>query len=255
MKITIVYFSATDTTKTIVTELSREMSNDLYIINITNMPIEEKHHIPSNEILIIGMPVYAGRIPSVAIESIKNLYGENTPTILVAVYGNREFDDIFVEMQDILEHNNFKIIAGGAFIAQHSIFPITGKGRPDEKDKKKIKEFAQLCKNKIEGSQFEKIGRIELPGNHPYKKPGKIPLKINVNTKCTDCGACIRVCPAKAIPEENPHITNFEKCIHCGRCIKVCKMKARNYRNPLYKIAETIFYLKNRKRKEPEFYI
>ena len=254
MKINTTFFSATNTTRTIVTELSKTISTDIKTYNITNNSLKEDIHIASDEVLLVGMPVYAGRIPSVAVESLKHFKGSHTPVILVSVYGNREFDDIFVEMQDIFEANGFFVIAAAAFIAQHSIFPRTAKGRPDTSDFQKINEFAQSCKKIIDKGFAPEAKSISLPGNRPYKIPGNIPLKVTTSSKCTECHACIRVCPVNAIPADNPHVTDYTKCIHCGRCIYVCAEHARHYGGLLYHVAGSVFGWKNRKRKEPQFF-
>ena len=45
-----------------------------------------------DELVIAGMPVYYGRIPSLFHEGLP-LRGEGTPFVPVAVYGNRHYDD------------------------------------------------------------------------------------------------------------------------------------------------------------------
>ena len=45
--------------------------------------------------------------------------------------------------------------------------------------------------------------------------------------KCTDCGACIDLCPEIAISMINDVVTvNDKLCTECGTCIKVCPVKA-----------------------------
>ena len=254
MKINIAYFSATNTTQAIVTAVGRVISTDTLNYNLTNKPLVEDLSIPSDEMLLVGMPVYGGRIPNVAVKSLQRFKGNHTPAIIIAVYGNREFEDALVEMQDILEDNGFSILAAGAFIAQHSVFPHTAKGRPDKGDYEKITVFAEHCKKLLEQGSLATTQRIQLPGNHPYKIPGNIPLKVVTDSTCLACQTCIRTCPVQAIPKDNPRVTDYEKCIHCGRCIYVCPTKARHYKGPLYQFAGAMFHWKNRKRKEPQFF-
>lgn len=254
MKIYTTYFSATNTTKTIVSKIVKVLGTDIKEFNLTNKALKEDVLLQENDLLVIGMPVYAGRIPNVAVESLKRFKGTHNPAILVAVYGNREFEDALVEMQDIVESNGFFVMAAGTFIAQHSIFPHTAKGRPDASDLMKIKEFAQHCKTLTEMGFSKNERSVAIPGNRPYKVPGNIPLKVVTDSSCIECQACIKVCPVSAIPTDNPHVTNYDKCIHCGRCIYVCKEHARHYKGLLYKMAGAAFGWKNRKRKEPEFF-
>lgn len=46
--------------------------------------------------------------------------------------------------------------------------------------------------------------------------------------RCKGCGACRRVCPAKAVAGEpkKPHTIDRSLCIKCGACFKACKFKA-----------------------------
>ena len=241
MKISTVYFSATNTTKRIITSIAQAMEAEVHQLDLTSRPLTAELEIPKAELLLVGMPVYGGRIPSVAVASLQRLRGEHTAAILVAVYGNRAYEDALVEMQDLLEPNGFFVLAAGAFIAQHSVFPHTAMGRPDALDILKIKEFAKSCKEKVERGWTDEQQSIVLPGNRPYKIPGKIPLKVITTEQCTSCGACARVCPVGAIPLDHPHATDYDKCIHCGRCLFVCTAHARCYSGWLYKVAGKVF--------------
>ena len=55
-----------------------------------------------DELLIAGMPVYYGRIPSLFHEGLP-LRGEGTPFVPVAVYGNRHYDDAVLELKTLGE--------------------------------------------------------------------------------------------------------------------------------------------------------
>ena len=57
--------------------------------------------ITSEDVCIIAAPAFGGRIPEVAVNRLKLIKGNGAKAILIAVYGNREFDDCLVELQDI----------------------------------------------------------------------------------------------------------------------------------------------------------
>ena len=134
MKITTVYFSATYTTHRIVGHLAKRLSEEVTECDITNNAPTGEIVIPKDELLIVGIPVYAGRVPKMAVDRIRQFKGEGTPAIAVAVYGNRHYDDALLELSDLLSENGFQLISAGAFIAQHSIFPKVGTHRPDADD-------------------------------------------------------------------------------------------------------------------------
>lgn len=47
------------------------------------------------------MPVYAGRVPALAVERLKSIKTSGVKCVIVAVYGNRAYKDALVEMQDV----------------------------------------------------------------------------------------------------------------------------------------------------------
>lgn len=47
------------------------------------------------------MPVYAGRVPALAVERLKGMKTSGVKCVIVAVYGNRAYKDALVEMQDV----------------------------------------------------------------------------------------------------------------------------------------------------------
>ena len=48
--------------------------------------------------------------------------------------------------------------------------------------------------------------------------------------KCNNCGACTRVCPAKAIVKEDKHKIKKADCLVCMECSTKCKQNAITYR-------------------------
>ena len=44
--------------------------------------------------------------------------------------------------------------------------------------------------------------------------------------KCTGCGACVDVCPVKAIKMEGDKAVVGEECIDCGVCVNTCPVQA-----------------------------
>ena len=252
----LLWFSASSTTKKVIELIANELDieeRDEY--DIANRHLMSDNNLDSNDLLLIGMPVYGGRVPHVAISSLLKLKGNNTPAIIVCVYGNRNYDDTLLEMKTIISKNGFKVIAAGAFIAQHSLFPKIGANRPDKRDKDKIIEFAQESKNilsKIRNT--DSIEDIFVKGNIPFKKKKKVPFLPKTNSgKCSKCRICYEACPVSAISYRNP--ANVEKsCISCARCITVCPENARYFGGLLYYFVEKNFAIAYHSRKKPELF-
>ena len=250
MTITAIYFSATYTTKRVVEAVATGLSNEVTTYDITNDASTDEVAIPADELVVVGVPVYAGRVPAMAAERLRRFRGDNTPAVVVAVYGNRHYDDAVIELHDIMTEQGFCIVSAGAFIAQHSIFPKVGKARPDTEDIADIKAFADKSTELVK----EGFGEISLPGNRPYKVPGGIPIWPTASKKCTACGACDRLCPTGAIDPASPKGVDKAKCIKCGRCIVVCPTKVRRFYGIKYSLAAARFNSAFAARRENEMW-
>lgn len=253
MKITTVYFSATYTTRKMVEYIANRLGDEINVYDITNDASTDEVMISKDELLIVGIPVYAGRVPTMAVERIQRFKGEGTRAVALAVYGNRDYDDALLELSDILSSNGFQVISAGAFIAQHSIFPKVGANRPDENDFREMNAFAEETK-KIIGMDNEKLLPIHIPGNRPYKVPGSIPIYPSGTKTCKECGKCAKLCPVGAIPLEHPKEVDETKCIKCGRCIVVCPTQSRKFQGMAYTMASMKFNMAYKERREPDMF-
>lgn len=251
--ITSVYFSATNTTRRIMKQLTGELEGDLKTYNITRTMPEEDIVMSRSDLLVVGMPVYAGRIPPIALPALHRFKGDKTPAVITVVYGNRDYDDALLELKDLVEANGFRVVAAAAFVAQHSIFPEVGAGRPDARDLEQVTAFARKSRERIDSIiDIDQLQELIVKGNRPYKVPGNIPLHPHASRKCTACGACVKQCPTQAISADSPHKTNKESCISCGRCIVICPEGARHFGGLLYKVARKKFVKAYSGYKEPE---
>lgn len=249
----LVYFSATYTTKKIVQQIATQIGAHTTEYDVTKTTPQHEIVLNSQDLLIVGVPVYAGRIPEQASHALRRIKGNGTPALLVCVYGNRDYDDALLELKDSTEANGFKVISAGAFIARHSIFPTVGTNRPDEKDAALIHEFTAKSLSLLQSTtDFQLLSEVSVKGNRPYRTPGKIPLQPKGNRKCNACGSCVKLCPVQAIPKESPRKTDKEKCISCGRCIVICPQAARHFGGLLYKLVRRKFVNAYSVRKEPE---
>ena len=68
---------------------------------------------------------------------------------MVAVFGNRAYDDALLEMQDVASEIGFRVIAAVAAVAEHSIIRKYGKGRPDADDEQPDKPDGQRMQQDI----------------------------------------------------------------------------------------------------------
>ncbi len=231
-----IYFSAKGTTKICAACIGQGLNMEVKPYNWFDTPCNELLEIPKDDVLLFSMPVYGGFIPQICAHMAENLKGNNTLAVIAAVYGNRHYDDALLQMKDILTKQGFVVIAAGAFLAEHSIFPSVASGRPDEKDKAAMRKFAEKCSLLLKEKDTKEYEEIKLPGTPGYDgfSYEGVPFKPCGDEKCVGCGTCVEICPQKAICAENPCQTNEELCIACGACIKACPTGARNYHSEIY---------------------
>lgn len=258
-KVNLVYFSATNTTKKVLHAIADGIGLvECQEYDITQGQIK-KVEFTNNELVVFGVPVFSGRIPELTITALNKFIGDNTPAIVVCLYGNRDYDDALLELRNTIAANNYTILSAGAFIGQHSIFPQTASNRPDPLDLDIANKFgeqslAYLAKYSSSQEVDLNIPEVIVKGDFPYRKTKPIPLKPSTNRSCILCGKCARNCPTQAIPLDNPRKTDSSLCISCGRCIFICPENSRNFRGLTYQVVSKKFNRDNIVRKEPELF-
>lgn len=246
----LIYFSATGTTAKIVKAVGGD-DNQAKCFDITGN-IDHTVDIPSDTLAIFGVPVYSGRVPKIAADNLKKFTGNGTPAIIVCAYGNRAIDDALLELKDIVQGNNFRVIAAGAFIAEHSIFPSVAHARPDTDDLQKAHQFGITSMELLsQAGNIDGICPVEVKGNRPYRDVTSIPLYPQTDKQCNNCGICASQCPVGAIDAQNPRKIDKTKCIHCAHCISTCNRKAKHFGGLLYALASRKFGKKCNARQEP----
>ena len=225
--ITAVYFSPTGGTKKACMALASAMSQDVKEVDLCTSDWEWT--FGPGDVVIVGMPVFGGRIPGFAAEKLKHCRGNGAVAVTAAVYGNRAFEDALLELDDCLRAQGFRIAAGTALLAEHSMVGDIASGRPDEQDMEDIRSFAARILDKLQEEGWQEP---QVPGNRPYRDWKQMPVVPVTNDSCTACGRCAKLCPAGAIPLDAPGTTKADQCILCMRCVSVCPTRARSLPAP-----------------------
>ena len=255
----LVYFSPTGTTKRIIQGVALGINqSNMEHIDITKPDARgQRLQTSENELLVVAVPVYMGRVPALLSEWLHAIKAHNTPAVCIVVYGNRVYDDALLELKDILKKCGCVLIACAAYIGEHSFsspeMPIA-EARPDASDLENAELLGRKVAEKLQSiSLIDQIPDIKVPGNHPYG--GVTDLWnvdfIEVSDKCVQCGVCAEVCPVAAIDLENCNLINIEKCITCCACIKNCPQNARMMKTSQVKDAAIRLNTLYKDRKEP----
>lgn len=237
-------FSPTGGTKHIVSLLAEEMGKCLVLpvhrISFT-LPDERKKNYTFTEedLLILGTPVYAGRIPNKILPDVdRSFEGKRTPAVAVSVFGNRNYDDGLMELSLLLERHGFCVMAAAAAVSRHAFSDRVGTGRPDAEDVQVLRVFAEKVAEKIQTISSVDALQDNAGGSAPdegerqqnvsperfFAACGVSALKITGHNPVGPYYTPMRADgqPAKFLKAKP--LTDKERCTGCGACAQVCPM-------------------------------
>lgn len=259
MRLTLMYFSPTHTTKKVVSAVGKVFFEKLLcetrFADITSLAARMREYaFGKDDVLIFGAPVYGGRVPPLLLPFLAKLRGGGARAVALSVYGNRDYDDALAETCGLLEKSGFTVCAAAAFIGEHSYSCEVGRGRPDAEDILAASTFALAALEKTAtGAKINKKVRGGFPYKEysPFMTAAKRMPAVDAE-KCSHCGACISVCPVCNIAAD---LSDQGRCIACAACVKFCARGARAF------IEQGVFAAKEKleknctARRTPEFFI
>lgn len=270
MRIVKFYFTGTDTTKKTIDLFADVLAQDLGVgelvdYNYSRPAVRQARPcFESTDIVVSGLPTIAGRVPNLLLPYLNRIEGKGARSICISMYGNRNVDDCLLEHRDLLKKGGLQVIAGGAFVGEHSFSTRLAAKRPDAADMAQVTAFAKAVAEKVAAGDFSEP---EMPGQVPYR-PYYTPrdrndVKINfiaIKPKthedlCIDCKRCAEICPLGSIDwDQVAEVTG--KCMKCCGCIKKCPTGAKYFDDPgfLYHKSE-LEYLYADHRCEPVYYL
>lgn len=260
----LVFFSPTGTTRRIVAAVAAGLGLPCGdVCDLTGPGGVAPATIPGDVLAVFAAPVYAGRLPAVAVDRLRRVTGAGGPAVLVVAYGNRAYEDALLELCDLARERGFVPVAAGAFIGEHSFSaaatPIAP-GRPDADDLRAAREFGLSVVAKLAGlTDLAACPPLAVPGNRPYRETG---LSGGVSPQvdaalCQGCGLCADICPVAAVSldEEGVVTTDASACIRCCACVKACPTRARSMVHPALLAVAQRLAANCRERREPEIFL
>ena len=210
--------------------------------------------LPGEAVAIFAVPVYGGHVAPVALERLREIRGEGTPAVVLAVYGNRSFGTAVAELASFVAGRGFVPVAAGAFVGEHSYStpetPIA-QGRPDARDLAAARAFGAQVR--------EKLAKTEpSPGKNPETASDTAATTRATKTGSMDAakapatGALVPIDPTKLREPRTPLLPKLRfirfvlgyrrrqkrhpvvllpegdaaRCTQCGRCVALCPTQA-----------------------------
>ena len=240
--ITVICFSPTHTSRTIAEAVAAGMNTaHIRTVDLTLDRSDSPITVGAGETVVLGVPVYAGRVAPEAVrrlQRIKAAAGAVIPAVVTVTYGNRDYEDALVELYDLAVSLGLSPFAAGAFIGEHSYstpeMPVA-EGRPDTLDLADARIFGGECLRKLNSSGA--FAPFHIKGNRPYKEVKHSGNQTVPETAdgCPLCGECVRVCPTGAVSVDlnaRKVLTDPSLCIRCCACVKACPAGLRTYTTP-----------------------
>ena len=246
-----VYFSGTGTTERTVRRIAgaaaQRLGAEVSAIDFTPPQArQETLRFQPEELVIFGVPTYAGRVPNVLLPFLKErVQGGGALAAAVVLFGNRNFDDSLIELRDILCADGFAVVGGAAFVGEHSFSRTLGAGRPDTADETEMDAFARALAEKVRSLAAAPAEPVSVRGEEPvrpyYTPRDRAGNHINILkvkpktdlTRCSGCGLCAGLCPMGSIDPTHPEEVRGI-CIKCCACVKKCPMGAKYFDDPGY---------------------
>lgn len=261
-KVTLAFFSPTGTTKNVIQAISEGIDpSSIETIDCTTPSARQKKTtLSKDDLLILGVPVYMGRVPKLLEQWLNAIQANNTPTVCVVVYGNRAYEDALLELKNSVKNCGCIPVGCAAYIGEHSFANAAtpSNGRPNADDLRHARQFGEKIVKKLHAtSHYSQLTDIEVPGSHPY---GGVTQLWNVDfiavsTACSQCGFCAKSCPVGAINPECSSEIDTVACITCCACIKKCPQGARTIKPGPVKDAQSRVNTLFVTQKTPVFFI
>ncbi len=236
MKVAVVYFSATNNTRTVAQCLQKELeakgcevtTHDITTPADRSEPIDFAPY----QAVLFGFPIHSLRAPRMAREWLQGLDGLGKKCAMFFTYGGFLVHPAHESTRTILNKRGFTVIASAEFPGAHT-FNIGGwkafPGRPDNRDAELMRQYADAVYVRFKGEDDGVLGEQDkspfsdeqLDQFESYRFMVLTQLPARNGAACSLCGLCEKECPTGAMDAEKG-LADPQHCIACLRCVFSC---------------------------------
>lgn len=227
-RLTIFSFSPNGTTLKISKAAAAAFPRDLTAeIDLTVFDNRWKlYHFSRDEMIILALPVYYGRLPLVSDEIFHHLSADGAAAIGIVTYAY-DAGGALEELHGRLVSRGFSVCGLAAFASQYPFDPVLGADRPGPSDLQAARGFGEAVFKKVQQALEPSFVPVSYAKMEDFRRPVERPGKPLTGGACTRCGQCAGECPVYAINPDDPTETDSFRCILCGRCVNRCPNGAR----------------------------
>ena len=131
--------------------------------------------IDDETIVVIGMPVYVGKLPLPAAEAMEKVRGNGAMAIAAVSYGSRSYGNALYELKTLVEGLGFRLVGAGAFLISYMALRGSSRSMAPSLDLDSIKDFSDAVSGKIKRLSGTEIAEFRIEPA-PVEVYGKMPV-------------------------------------------------------------------------------
>lgn len=139
-------------------------------------------HVSDDEtVVVLGMPVYVGKIPLPAVKAMREISGNSAMTLAIVSYSGRSYGNALYELKQYAAERNFTVIGAGAIAISYSASRGSDRSGHVAIDMTALGEYAKAASSKIMrlgGCEVEglkvKPAPLEVKGHMPKHKLSRL---------------------------------------------------------------------------------
>lgn len=247
------YFTGTGNTRLIAESLKLTLEKEGIAVEMKDMANKRNQEIQKvDKTYGFIFPVYALSLPKLVEKFMKDMPSDKRGEYFLVANAHTNTGKSRSVAKKILGRKGYKLIGSTSTYTPSSSI-ITEETEPADEAQlmrdravESARNFAlTLTRNQVQIEKEKKLSGREKAVSLLFSSamPGLLLKKTSVNSNCSSCGLCERICPVGNIEiiESRPH---FEKnCSICMRCINFCPNQAiemmsspgrRQYREPVF---------------------